>query len=205
MRRLITAAALAAVAVPSLALAATVPGTEVPVTGMPQLAFGHPLQGRYLIANVFWLLVIFGLLYYVMARYALPQVGAVIEHRAARIAADLEAAQAAKSEADRAMAAHQEGTAKARAEAQAAINAALQQAQSEATARTDALNERLAKQVAEADARIARARDSAMGAIRQVATDTAGALVARLGVRAEPAAISAAVDRAMAARQGAGA
>jgi F-type H+-transporting ATPase subunit b len=202
MRGLITALVVGAAALPSLVLAATAPGA-VPVEGMPQLAFGHPLQGRYLIANVFWLLVIFGLLYYVMARYALPQVGAVIESRTARIGADLAAAQAAKSEADSAMAAHREATAKARAEAQAQIAGALQQSQAEAQARSDELAARLARQIEEADTRIAAARDAAMGAIRQVASDTTAALVQRLGVPAEPAAVGAAVDRALAARRAA--
>jgi F-type H+-transporting ATPase subunit b len=167
---------------------------------MPQLAFGHPLQGRYLLASVVWLLLIFGLLYYVMAQYALPQVGSVIEERAARIAADLEAAQAAKSEAEQAMASHREATAKARAEAQASIAEALQQAQDEAATRSEELNRRLARQIEEAEGRIAAARDAAMGALRQVSADTAESLVSKLVGRADPATVSAAVDRVLAAR-----
>jgi F-type H+-transporting ATPase subunit b len=192
MRGLLTAAVFGGLALPSLALAAT--GGAVPVEGMPQLAFGHPLQGRYLLASVVWLLLIFGLLYYVMAQYALPQVGSVIEERAARIAADLEAAQAAKSEAEQAMASHREATAKARAEAQASIAEALQQAQDEE------LNRRLARQIEEAEGRIAAARDAAMGALRQVSADTAESLVSKLVGRADPATVSAAVDRVLAAR-----
>jgi F-type H+-transporting ATPase subunit b len=203
MRGLLTAAVLGGtVALPALALAAT-GGAAPPVEGMPQLAFGHPLQGRYLVSNIFWLLVIFGVLYFVMSKYALPQVGEVLEARAARIAADLEAAQAAKAEADAAMTAHREATAKARAEAQARIAEALQGAQQQAQARSDELAARLAKQIEEADARIAAARDAAMGAIRQEATDTTAALVARLGVQADQGVVNAAVDRALAARQAA--
>ena len=200
--RLIAAVIGGAVVLPALAFAATTAGAP-PVEGMPQLAFGHPLQGRYLVSNVFWLLVLFGALYFVMAKYALPQVGEVLESRAARIAGDLEAAQAAKAEADAAMTAHRDATAKARAEAQARIAEAAQGAQRQAQARSDELAARLAKQIEEADARIAAARDAAMGALRQVATDTTGALVARLGVQAEAGAVNAAVDRALAARQAA--
>jgi F-type H+-transporting ATPase subunit b len=198
MRGLVTAAVLGGIALPSLALAATV--GAVPVEGMPQLAFGHPLQGRYLLANIVWLLLIFGLLYYVMAHYALPQVGSVIADRAARIAADLEAAQGAKSEAESAMAAHREATAKARAEAQASIAEALQQAQAEAATRGEELSRRLAQQIEEAEGRIAVARDAAMGALRQVSADTAESLVAKLTGRADPALIGSAVDRVLAAR-----
>lgn len=198
MRGLTTAIVLGGLVLPAVALAAT--GEAVPVEGMPQLAFGHPLQGRYLLANIFWLLVIFGLLYYVMAAYALPQVGSVLEQRAARIAADLEAAHGAKAQADAAMAAHREATAKARAEAQAAIAHATQQAIAEAAESGEALNAKLARQIAAAEAQIAQARDAAMGALRQVSTETTESVVAKLGGRADRGAVSAAVDRALAAR-----
>jgi F-type H+-transporting ATPase subunit b len=163
---------------------------------MPQLDFGNPL----LIAQVVWLLIIFGLLYYVMSAYALPRVAEVLEHRQARIQGDLEAAHAAKAEADAAFAAHREATAKARAEAQAAIAGAMQQAQVEAAKRGEELNARLAKQIEEAEGRIAAARDSAMGALRQVSVETANALVAKLAGGAGTGAVDAAVDRALAAR-----
>ncbi|WP_233256002.1 F0F1 ATP synthase subunit B family protein [Falsiroseomonas bella] len=163
---------------------------------MPQLEFGNPL----LIAQIVWLLIIFGLLYYVMANYALPRVERVLEDRRARIAADLHAAQQAKAEADAAMAAHRESTAKARAEAQAAIAAAMQQAQAEASARAEELNARLARQIDEAEKRIGAARDAAMGALRQVSLSTAETLVGKVGGRADRGALEAAVDRALAAR-----
>lgn len=163
---------------------------------MPQLDFGSPL----LIAQVVWLLIIFGLLYYILHTYALPRVETVLADRAARISADLEAAQAAKADADAAMAAHRDATARARAEAQSAIAGAMQAAQAEAATRTAELNARLARQVDEADRRIAAARDSAMGALRQVSTDTAQSLVAKLVGSADAGAVNAAVDRALAAR-----
>ncbi len=96
--RVLIAAALAGLAAPCMALAAST-GT-VPVEGMPQLAFGHPEQGRFLVANVVWLLIIFGVLYFVMAQYALPRVEGVLTERRARIEGDLEQAQAAKQQAD---------------------------------------------------------------------------------------------------------
>ena len=147
---------------------------------MPQLDFSNPL----IIAQIIWLLIIFGALYYMLAAYALPRVESVLEDRAARIVA------------------HREATTKARAEAQSAIAAAMQQAQAEAAARSEALNARLNRQIAEAEARIAASRDVAMGALRQVASETATSLVAKLSGRADAAAVDAAVGRALATRQG---
>ena len=107
------ALALAAFAAPE-ALAQV--ATEHPAAtggGMPQLNFGHPL----VVAQVVWLLIIFGLLYVVMERVALPGVARVLEERRRRIDGDLEAAQAAKARADEAMAEHRSATARARARA----------------------------------------------------------------------------------------
>jgi F-type H+-transporting ATPase subunit b len=185
-----------AVTLPTIAIAAST--SSVPVDGMPQLAFGHPEQGRLLVGQIVWLLLIFAALYFMMANIALPRVGAVIEGRHARIAADLEAAQAAKLEADAAMAAHRSSTEAARAEARAAVAGAVQSAQADADAKSAALAARLNKQIADAEAQIDAARASAMGAIRGVATDTAEALVARLVGRADRATVEAAVGRVLA-------
>lgn len=197
MRRVTLLAALAAF-LPAAAMAAST--SSVPVEGMPQLAFGHPEQGRLLVGQVVWQLIIFAALIYLMSRVVLPRVGAVIENRQARIAADLEAAQAAKAEADAAMAAHRAATEEARAAARAQVAAALQAAQAETDAKADALTARLNAQIAEAEARIEAARAAAMGALRGVATDTAEALVSKLVGRADRAAIEAAVGRELAAR-----
>lgn len=199
-RVLIAAAMVGLALLPCLALAAATHGEVPPVDGMPQLAFGHPEQGRYLIASVVWLLIIFGLLYAVMAQVALPRVASVLEERRARIEGDLEQAQAAKEQADAALAEHQAATAKARAEAQAAIAAATQQAQAEAASKAEALNARLNTQIGEAERRIAASRDAAMGALRSVAADAAEALVARLTGSTDRGAVERAVGAELAAR-----
>jgi len=164
--------------------------------GMPQLRFNDPM----ILAQVIWLLIIFGLLYYIMARYALPRVSSVLEERRSRIEGDLELAQVAKQRADAALAEHQAATARARAEAQAAIAAASQTAQAEASQRAEALNARLNAQIEAAEQRIATARDQAMGALRQVATETTDALLARLIGSVDRAAVERAVDHELAAR-----
>ncbi|MCK8783404.1 F0F1 ATP synthase subunit B' [Roseomonas sp. NAR14] len=153
-----------------------------------------------MIAQIVWLLIIFGLLYIILSGTVLPRIGAVLEDRRSRIAADLDAARAAKAEADAAMEAHRLATAQARAEANAAIAAATQSAQADANARAEALQARLDEQIEAAERRISAARDSAMGALREVATDTAEALVQRLTGNADRNAVDAAVGRELAAR-----
>jgi len=163
---------------------------------MPQLDFANPM----VLAQAVWLLIIFGLLYYVLSNTVLPQVASVLEDRASRIAADLDAARASKSAADLAFADMQAANRKARAEAQAAIAAAVADANAAAQTRAEALNARLAEQISTAEARIAASRDAAMSALRGVAVDTTTALVTRLTGRVDAAAVDGAVGRVLSAR-----
>jgi F-type H+-transporting ATPase subunit b len=197
MRRILLAMTLSTM--PALAWAASSAGGP-PVEGMPQLAFGHPVQGPLLIGQVVWQVIIFFALFLLMAFVALPKLGAVIENRRQRIEIDLEAARAAMQSAEAAIAAQREATQSARTEAQAAVNAAMQAAQQEMDAKAEALNAALAKQVAEAEARIDQGRKAALGAVRQVAGETVEALLSKLGTSADAGKVQAAVQREASAR-----
>jgi F-type H+-transporting ATPase subunit b len=165
--------------------------------GMPQLDFSTPLT----VSQVVWGAIIFIVLYFVLARNALPLVGSVLEERAAKIGKDLDEARAAKSRADAGMTAAAEATAKARAEAQAAINAAVDEAKKAAATQAEALNARLDKQLQDAEAQIARARAAAMGALPLVATETAATVLTRLtGKAPEAGRLEGAIGSALAAR-----
>ena len=164
---------------------------------MPQLDFANPLTT----SQVVWMFIIFAALYVALRHWALPQVGSVLEMREQRIARDLDGARHAKEEADRAAAEVAERSRAASAEAQARVAQASDTAKKEAAeqARTD--NEQLDRQLADAEQRIAAARRQAMGALHQVATDTATAVVSRLtGQSPDPARMDAAVGDAIAAR-----
>ena len=164
---------------------------------MPQLDFANPLTT----SQVVWMAIIFGGLYYLLSTWALPQVASVLDNRAARIGADLDSARLAKLHADTAVAELQEATRRAASEAQSAIAGAIAQAKAEAAEQARAESERLDAQLHEAEQRIAAARQSAMGALRDVATETANTVVSRLtGHAPDPALVGGAVDRAMTAK-----
>ena len=175
-------------------------GSAAWAAGMPQMDFKNPLTT----SQVVWGAILFALLYLLLARWALPQVGAVLEHRAAVIAADLAAAQAAKSESDVAVSELMAATRSAQLGAQGEIDAAVSEAKQAAAVQGAALNARLDAQLAAAEVQIASARSAALGALRQVATETAAVVVTRLtGQQADEAAVDAAVDQALAARRAA--
>jgi F-type H+-transporting ATPase subunit b len=166
--------------------------------GMPQLDFKNPLTT----SHVVWGAVIFVVLYVLLSRWALPQVADVLEMRAAAIARDLEAARGAKAGADAAVAELTEATRTAQAGAQTEINRAVAAAKDATATQAARLNERLEAQLASAEQQIAAARAAALGALRQVATETAAVVVGRLtGAPANPQAVDAAVGAALAARR----
>lgn len=165
--------------------------------GMPQLDFANPL----IKAQVYWGAGIFLVLYLLISRWGLPQVASVLDERAAKIAGDLDAARAAKVNADAAVAELTDATQRARVEAQAAINRAADKAKQDSGAQAAELNARLDAQLAEAEGRIAAARGSAVSALRQVARDTADTMITRLtGTQPDTQTVDRAVAAALAAR-----
>lgn len=143
-------------------------------SGLPQLNFeSFPSQ-------IFWLLVAFFLLYWLMSKIALPRIASVLEERADAIASDLDRAEELKRKAQEAEAAYKQALADARSKAQAIaaeMRAEVQKEVDEASARADA---EIAARTAEGERRIAEVRESAIQGVRQVAEETAVAVVDRL-------------------------
>ncbi len=165
--------------------------------GMPQLQFANPLT----LGQVFWGAVIFLVLYLLLSRSALPRVGAVLDERRARIDGDLDAAKAARNEADQAIAALRRARSEAAVEASAMVDKVVAEARAQAAARNAEMNARLEAEIARAEAEVAAARATALGAIRPVASGTAQLLVERLiGHPGDAALVESKVDAALAAR-----
>jgi F-type H+-transporting ATPase subunit b len=180
-----------------LIVAAVLAPLPAAAEGMPQLDFANPLT----VSQVVWMAVILAVLYILLSQWALPQVEQVLVSREATINADLDASRTAKAHADATVSELTAATATSRAEAQASVNASEAKAKAEAAARAAEQNARLETQLAEAEQRIGAARASAMGALRQVATETAVDIVGRLTNRsADQGAVEHAVGAALGAR-----
>jgi F-type H+-transporting ATPase subunit b len=152
-------------------------------SGLPQLNIEtFPSQ-------IFWLIVAFLVLYWLMSKVALPRIASVLEERADAIAGDLDRAEELKRKAEEAEAAYRQALADARAKAQAIAaetRAEIQKEVDAATARADA---EISARTAEGEKRIAEIRESAIASVREVAEETAVAVVERVmpGVADEPA------------------
>lgn len=128
-----------------------------------------PLDSSLFTSQLIWFAITFGLLYYVVARYILPKVGAVLEKRAGAIKSDLDGAAQKSAAADAARAEMEKATAKARADARAMIEAARADVTAKLSAEQDAAEMRLAERVNGAEAKVASARDAALKDVPGVA------------------------------------
>jgi len=181
MRKLSTAILLALA--PSAALADT----------MPQMDFHNPLT----LDQVGWMAVILVVLYLLLSRWGLPEIGKVLENRAAVIARDLAAARAAKHEADAAVAALNATISQARAAAQAEVAKAVTDAKANAAAESTALAAKLEAKLAAAEAQIA----AALAAIKPVAAEAASTILLKLtGIQPAQDQLAPRLEAALAAR-----
>ena len=131
-------------------------------------------------AQLFWLVVWFGLLYLLMVKIGLPRIAVAIEARRERREDDLARAQRLKSEAEEVSAAFQRTMSVARAQAQAVIKEASDRLAAEAAERQRGLAIVLAEQVATAERRIAASKEEALTEVRGIAIDVGRSVVEKL-------------------------
>jgi F-type H+-transporting ATPase subunit b len=153
-----------------------------------------------IVTQVFWLLVSFGLLYWLLVRRALPRLAEILEARQDRIAADLDRAAEMRREAEEALAEYEKLLADAQAKAQARLAEVHTRLSAEAAERRAGLEAELHARQQAAEARIAEARTSALDEIDGVAAELAQAATERLiGVKVTKKQALAAVKGAEAA------
>lgn len=155
---------------------------------MPQLDFAT------FAPQLIWLTLVFGVLYLVMARVALPRIATVIEERRDRVADDLDTAAQLKSDTDDAITSYETALAEARAHA----HSIAQETRDRLTAETDAhradLEGQLAARIADAEKRIDATKTQALTNVRDVAVDVADAITQQLLGDSDRAAAERAVD-----------
>jgi F-type H+-transporting ATPase subunit b len=143
---------------------------------MPQI---EQLASTYA-SQVFWLLVCFGLVFFLIGRGMVPKVMSTIDQRDNQIAADLAAAEAARSAADAEEEAWRVQANKQRAEAQALIAAAKADAARATQSSLEAAAGKIEETVNAAESRIAAARAAALGEVEGVAAEAAQDIVSRV-------------------------
>ncbi|WP_339109047.1 F0F1 ATP synthase subunit B' [Thioclava sp. GXIMD4216] len=156
--------------------------------GMPQLDFStYPNQ-------IFWLLVSLVVIYWVLAKVALPRIASVLADRQGTISGDLASAEEFKLKAKEAEAAYEKALADARTKAQAIVAEARADIQKDVDAAIVKADAEIAAKTAESQAKIAEIEAGSRAAVEAVAKETALEIVAALGGKADQASVAAAVD-----------
>jgi F-type H+-transporting ATPase subunit b len=131
-------------------------------------------------SQLFWLLVVFGIIYFFIGRGMVPKIQSVVEQRDSKIADDLAAAQKAREDAEAVEAAYRERIEVSRSEALKVAQEAKQQAALETEKRLKAIDEQIGARVAEAEAKIRAAAEKARKELEPVAAEVASDLVGKL-------------------------
>lgn len=161
---------------------------------MPQIA---QLAETYS-SQIFWLLVFFGITFFLIGRGMLPKVMETVGLRDKQIADDLASAQAARDAADEQEEAWRERENANRARAQALLAEAKAKAATASEKKLSAAQERLDAKLEAAQAEIEAARNSAMAEIEDVATEAAQDIIARLaGTKVDKRTVRSAVKKAL--------
>lgn len=163
----------------------------------PEPAAFPPFESASFLSQIFWLVVIFGLLYWLMSTIALPRVGAILENRKSRIEGDLADAARMQEQATAAGAAYDTKLAGAKANAQALAQKTHEDLLAEQDAKRHALEDELNGKMAAAERQIGETKARAMGNVQNIARDAAAAIVEHLtGRPADRQAVDAAVNEA---------
>jgi F-type H+-transporting ATPase subunit b len=129
-------------------------------------------------SQLIWLAITFGALYAIMKRVALPR---IIEERRDRIQRDLEAAERLKAETDKALAGYEAALAEAKTNA----GGIAKQTREALAGETDREKERVEAQISaklvDAEKRINAMKTAALAQVNEIALDTVGQVVAKLG------------------------
>jgi len=131
-------------------------------------------------SQIFWLLLTFGLTFFVIGIGMFPKVQGTVDAREKRIADDLEAAREANNKADELEENYRQRMASERDAAQSIVTEAKASAAKEAEAKTNAADAEANAKIAEAETAIAAKSAEAMQAIEDVAAEAAQDMVTKL-------------------------
>ncbi len=152
-----------------------------------------PFDASTFPSQILWFALTFAVLYVLMSRVALPQIGSIIDKRKARIEGDLREAERLRGETDKAVAAYEQALSDARKNAHGIAEETRTSIKADLDGKRKAVEDDLSRKVADAEARITQNKNAAMTRVNEIAAETAIALVTQLTGEANAADVNAAV------------
>jgi len=126
-----------------------------------------------ILSQLFWLALVLGFIYFVIARGMVPKIQATVDQRDQRIADDLAAAEKAKADADATEEAYRQKMDESRAEAMKRTSAAKQEGALATEKRLAKADKSIQDKAAKAQAKIHENRKTALANIEGVAAELA--------------------------------
>ena len=158
-----------------------------------------PFASETFASQLLWFAIAFGLLYWLMAKVALPRIGAILEDRTNRIADDLAEAERLRAESEAARRGLREVARRGARQVEGDRAGDARRARRRVRRQRKALEAELNTRIAASEGTISSRTAAAMASVRGIAAEAATAIVARLtGEAPERAAVEAALDRSMA-------
>lgn len=152
-----------------------------------------PFEVENFAPQLIWLVLIFGVLYVLMSRIALPRVGSILETREAKIAGDLDAARELQAKAQAAAKENEDNLRLRREEAQTIGRDAQQKIAAETAAQRTRAEAEAAEKIRAADERISAAKTQALANVEAIAVDAAASIIEKLtGAKPDGGALAAA-------------
>ena len=131
-------------------------------------------------SQLFWLLLTFGIIYFLIGRSMLPKIQSTVETRNKRISDDLEAARIAHKQADDIEEQYKAGQINDREEAQKITAEAKVQGARASEKKVRAADRKIAEKIAAAEAEIAAQTNAALTQIEDVAAEATQDIVSKL-------------------------
>jgi F-type H+-transporting ATPase subunit b len=173
------------------------PGMEEGHVQQPHEPGFPPFNGEFFPSQLLWLAITFGIFYYMLKRTILPQIASVVEGRRTRVAADLDAAEKMRADADAAHAAYEQELGEARNRSHAIAAEARDKSKADAEAERKRTEGELDARLDAAQARIAEIKRQALADVGQIATDVAQSILTDVArIEASPEEVSGAVAAA---------
>jgi F-type H+-transporting ATPase subunit b len=140
------------------------------------------LDLSYFPTQIFWLLLIFSLLYFVLSKWGLPKVGEILEDRQAHIESHLEKARSLQQEVDSVLNDYEAKLNEARQKAQNLLRETYQAATLNSEKKYKTLEERLRGQLSRAENKIAEKKAAVLEEMPQVAFNLSQDILKHLGI-----------------------
>jgi len=152
-----------------------------------------PFEVQNFAPQLVWLALIFGVLYLLMSKLALPRVGKILETREAKIAGDLDASRELQAKAQTAAQENDSAVRAKRDEAQAIGREAAQKIAGDVAARRAAAEKEAADRLRAAEAEILAQKNTALAEVPAIASEAAASIIEKLtGAKVDAATLAAA-------------